>query len=85
MTIAIDEQTEREALVAWLRSEVARLGGDWVPSPQQVWIARAAQPPRVSREALTRALKNASHGTSTVSYYPHEVESALRALGIKIE
>lgn len=36
---SMTEAEARERLIAWLRSEIARFGGDWVPSPQQTWIA----------------------------------------------
>lgn len=46
--IDIDEQREREALVAWLRSEVDKYGGDWVPSLRATWLASARLHARTS-------------------------------------
>lgn len=84
----IDEQREREAFEAELKSKVYVWRNEHriyvIPAINDRyagWLARAAQPVRVSREALCRAL-NDNHSPDVS--FADITEAALKALGIEV-
>lgn len=74
----IDEKAEREAFEAVYGDDFIERRGtcEWA-----AWLARAAQPVRVKREALLKALKDECNYRAGMDNY---IDAVLRAIGIEV-